>query len=402
MKITICYLFFSLAFGILYLKASIKNTTDCSPFKLTIKVNNLDTGKIRIMYNNCNDSSIRYATSLNDGVATFTGFINRASEALVFIDLSSDRVDLDGPKVIRFILEAKPMNLSYSVNDLGAYDIMVSGSGSQTDYEAWKEVNRLNLTLIEAFYGKLSSNILAKEKELYKLKLDSVSQIIREKVKDYVSSHEESYTSAYLLKKYGSRMPIDTLKAYYSKLAEPAQQNEIGKGILDHILTLSGGDDIFIAKYGTKNLSKQLQKSKGFLDFKLLDLNNNSFELNNFKDRFTFVNFWASWCEPCIKNFPAFEKLKEQYKNKQINFLSISIDKNTASWKKSVLSNKLSGINLIDADGILKSFYGIQEVPIYMIIKPDGKVADANVSKPGSALLYNIIDKHLMKITKSD
>jgi thiol-disulfide isomerase/thioredoxin len=192
-------------------------------------------------------------------------------------------------------------------------------------------------------------------------------------------------------------MPIDTLQFYYSQLSKSAQQNEIGENLLNDILTLSSKDDSFLSKYGSKNLSKQLKFAKGFFDFSLLDTNNNTFNLNNFKDRYTFVNFWASWCEPCIKNMQAYEKLKRDYLNQQINFVSISIDKSSANWKKSLRKNKITGINLIDSDGILESFYEIQGIPVYMIMKPDGNLADLEISKPGSPQLNKIIDTLLTK-----
>ncbi len=395
MKTAICFLFFDLVIGLVCSQAKTNNRNDCKPFTLTVKVNNLDTGKIRIMYNNCNDASAKYVVNLKNGLATFTGFIDSASEALLVVDLSSKHFNLDGPKVIRFILEPKQMTLSYSVNSLGAYNISITGSSSQTKYEAWKKENSLDLTLIDVLRRKNNPSLSIKESDLISLSLDSVQNIMSQKVKTFVSANKDSYVSAYLLKWYFRKMPIDTVKAYYSQLLESAQHNSIGVDLLDKILTLSANDDAFLAKYGTLNLGKQLKSAKGFLDFTLLDANNNQFDLKKFDDRFTFVNLWASWCEPCIKNLPEFEKLKTRYKDKQINFVSISIDTKAADWKKAMVANKLSGINLIDADGILKSFYQIQGVPVYMIIKPDGGVAALNVPKPGSPGLNEIIDGYL-------
>ena len=382
-----------------YTKAQI-NKNDCKPFKLTIKVNNLDTGKIRIMYgNNCNDTSAKYISTLKNGVATFTGTINRVTEAILVVDLTPNSFSLDGPKVIRFILEAKTMNLSYSVNELGAYNIHIYGSDAQKKLEIWQKTNNKNLNLINTVSENLNKNTSPDKKAVIIRQLDSIYLNITQNLKKYISNNKHSYESIYLLKKYWRKMPLDSLKFYYSQLSIPTQNNEIGNNLLDNILTVSSKNDAFMAKYGNENLNKQLKDAKGFYDFKLIDDNNQFYDLGNLKGQYTFVNFWASWCEPCIKNLPAYEKFKVKYNSQQINILTISFDKDPKSWKKSLISNKISGVNLIDADGVLKSFYNIIGVPLYMIIKPDGSVADINVSKPGSFELNKIIDKYILVVS---
>lgn len=394
MKLLICLLFFKLLAHTVSLQAKIKIDKNCKPFTLTVKVNNVDTGRIRIMYSNCNDSTIPYTADFKNGVATFKGFINRASEALLLTDLSSPNFDMDGPTVIRLILEPKPMNLSYSVNSLGVYNVSIEGSNSQTKLEAWYKENSLDLRNRQSLNDKFRPDLSVKEKEQIKLKLDSANFNIYQKIKNYVFVNRDSYTSTYLLNYYYPRFPIDTLKKYYTLLSESAQQNEIGKNLLNNILTLSANDYNFISKYGSANSAKQLKSARNFLDFYLFDSKNKLFYLKDFKGKYTFVNFWASWCVPCIKNIPEFEKFKELYKDQKINFVSISIDKSQENWQNSLVLNKLTGINLIDPEGILKSFYKIQGIPFYVIIDPDGNLAHLNVSKPGSSQLNKIFEKY--------
>jgi thiol-disulfide isomerase/thioredoxin len=48
--------------------------------------------------------------------------------------------------------------------------------------------------------------------------------------------------------------------------------------------------------------------------------------LNNQDDRIHVINFWATWCGPCVKEFPVFEKVSKQYNNDKVKFLMISLD----------------------------------------------------------------------------
>ncbi len=48
--------------------------------------------------------------------------------------------------------------------------------------------------------------------------------------------------------------------------------------------------------------------------------------LNNQEDKIHVVNFWATWCGPCVREFPVFERISGEYKNENVEFLMISLD----------------------------------------------------------------------------
>ncbi|WP_264529543.1 TlpA family protein disulfide reductase [Flavobacterium sp. N502540] len=64
-------------------------------------------------------------------------------------------------------------------------------------------------------------------------------------------------------------------------------------------------------------LSKEMSKSKTFKDLKikLTDLNGNTVDLTKFSDKTIFINFWATWCAPCMEEMPVFQKV---YNDKEI------------------------------------------------------------------------------------
>jgi thiol-disulfide isomerase/thioredoxin len=399
MKLVIWIFLFNLLCPKLFSQTSINFRNDCKPFSLNIKVNNQDTGKIRLMFGSCGDSNPVTVVNLKNGMAKFNGFINQASDAVIITDASSERYRVDGPKVIKLILEPKPMNLSYSLNDSSAYDIVISGSNSQIGLDTWLKQNSSELTLKDNIGEKFNPNLTVAERKLINNELDSVYSIIIDKIKNFVIQNKNSYASTYLLKQYYIKIPIDTLKSYYSMLTERARQNALGEVLLENILTLSSKEDAFIAKYGSKNFHTQLKFAKSFLDFTLSDADDKTYKLNNFKEQYTFVNVWATWCAPCVKNIPAYEKLKTQYKDQPINFVSISVDKDANKWKKALQQYKLTGTNLLDIDNILPSFYEIQGFPRYLIIGPDGKVVESNAPWSGSTQLNKLIDKYTLKKT---
>ena len=57
---------------------------------------------------------------------------------------------------------------------------------------------------------------------------------------------------------------------------------------------------------------------------KLKDLNDNPIELSQYHGKTIFINFWATWCKPCIQEMPTIEKVQEQLKNEDVVFLFAS------------------------------------------------------------------------------
>jgi thiol-disulfide isomerase/thioredoxin len=75
----------------------------------------------------------------------------------------------------------------------------------------------------------------------------------------------------------------------------------------------------------TKTAASVSTKKKSEFDkIKLNDLNGNSLDLHQYKGKTIFINFWATWCKPCIQELPSIEKAMEKVKDKEVIFLFAS------------------------------------------------------------------------------
>jgi thiol-disulfide isomerase/thioredoxin len=91
-----------------------------------------------------------------------------------------------------------------------------------------------------------------------------------------------------------------------------------------------------------------LAKGKPAFNFNLKDSSGKKYSLSKYKGKVIYVDFWASWCEPCIK---AMEKSRNNIallKTKDVVFIYISLDRDIQSWKNAVNRLNIPGINLID------------------------------------------------------
>jgi thiol-disulfide isomerase/thioredoxin len=118
--------------------------------------------------------------------------------------------------------------------------------------------------------------------------------------------------------------------------------------------------------------------------------------LENLRGKYIYIDLWATWCSPCREQIPFLQKVEEQYKGKNIEFVSISIDamKDQPKWSKFVVEKQLGGIQLLAENEweskIIKD-YSVQGVPTFILIDPDGNIVTARAPKPSDPKLIELL-----------
>lgn len=108
---------------------------------------------------------------------------------------------------------------------------------------------------------------------------------------------------------------------------------------------------------------------------------------------------WATWCKPCIAEFPDIAILKTEYKNENVQFVSISTDEKRDTWFKYVEKEGLSGAQFwVDNDNkkIYNKGFNINMIPRFILLDGEGNIIDANAPRPSSAKeIRNLLNKAL-------
>jgi thiol-disulfide isomerase/thioredoxin len=134
-------------------------------------------------------------------------------------------------------------------------------------------------------------------------------------------------------------------------------------------------------------------KFEGYADFK-----GGKKSLVSFKGRYVYIDVWATWCGPCIKQIPFLRTLEKEYHNKNIAFVSISTDESRRSggswdtaekkWKDFVKAKQLTGTQLwAGQDLSFQQAYQINAIPRFILIDPQGNIVDANAPRPSEPRL---------------
>jgi peroxiredoxin len=144
---------------------------------------------------------------------------------------------------------------------------------------------------------------------------------------------------------------------------------------------------------------KKLTISKPAPDFTLPDINGKKVSLKDLRGKVIYVDFWASWCGPCLAEMPNSKKLREKFAGRDVVFLYISMDTDLDNWRKAITRYEINGLNLISVgfDSEVPKQYDINAIPSYFIIDRSGSIFHNRAESPGNEGAAEQIEKALAK-----
>jgi thiol-disulfide isomerase/thioredoxin len=115
------------------------------------------------------------------------------------------------------------------------------------------------------------------------------------------------------------------------------------------------------------------------------------------KNKIIYIDFWASWCAPCRREFPYYKNLKDSLKGKDITFAFISIDQSKSEWEKAYKAEKLDTlINnylLINPSKNFITRFNLTAIPAYVVFDKEGKVITRDAPRPSDKSAYSFLNK---------
>lgn len=136
-------------------------------------------------------------------------------------------------------------------------------------------------------------------------------------------------------------------------------------------------------------------------EIKLKTLKNKTYRLSKADNTVTVVNFWASWCVPCVAEMIEFKKLHEEYNKKGVSFLAITIDDPSAvgQVRKIVNTRKYPFTILLDLNKKVSRSLGVSSVPHTFILNSNQEIIyeHKGYKKGDEKKVKEIIEKELNK-----
>ena len=110
------------------------------------------------------------------------------------------------------------------------------------------------------------------------------------------------------------------------------------------------------------------------VEIQLKDVFGNTVSLSDFRGNVVFLNFWATWCPPCVIEMPSMQKLHRRFKDKNFVMVAINSQETDAQVKSFFNKYKLSFTALLDSSGEVGTWFGVISLPTTFVLDKEGRI----------------------------
>lgn len=96
--------------------------------------------------------------------------------------------------------------------------------------------------------------------------------------------------------------------------------------------------------------------------------------LDDYRGKVVFIDFWASWCPPCLASLPAYDQMRREIGTEEFEIIAINVDENTEDGLSFLEKHPVGYPVLADPDGHIGIPYGIRSLPRSFLLDRNGKV----------------------------
>lgn len=330
--------------------------------------------------------------------------------------------ELMGEGTTVFTLEEADYKKTFNEIKAAQKELLNAATGINADFKAKEERN-----IQYAYLGKLNMyksyhSHYAKKKDFEPSKdfLNELNDV------DYTSEEDFKFSPAYKsLVSSHYRKKANEIKEEDDDYATLAMlkvcgdiKNETIKNTLIHEaskynITYTGDIEGFYTAYKAagstdaknnaeieKSYNKLRKLAKGNPSPKFVNYENykgGTTSLDDLKGKYTYIDVWATWCGPCKAEIPFLKKIEKQFHGKDIQFLSVSIDKKKdhQKWKDMIQEKELGGIQLFADSDWTSQFiqdYLIKGIPKFILLDPQGNIVTPNAPRPSNKKLVKLFN----------
>ncbi|RFZ92110.1 AhpC/TSA family protein [Mucilaginibacter conchicola] len=387
-----------LLFPILALLPALSFAQNAKDFSIKGKVANADANtKIYLVYN-VGSNNVTDSSTVTNGDFAFKGAVADPVTATLFLDRKNlgfaKYVDVNFPDGrpsttadgLAFFLEQGNMNIA--IKDSAA-KADITGSQLNDDNKTLKGqlqalTEKAKAISAEAQKATAEQQHSSAFQNSMQGKYKSLQAEQKSILKNFVSSHPDSYISLLALSSFGGPSPdVNELEPLFNSLSDNLKKSDGGRAMK------AGLDGLKITAIGS--LAP---------DFTQNDVNGKPVSLSSFRGKYVLVDFWASWCGPCRQENPNVVKLFNKYKGKNFTILGVSLDKNTGkdAWLAAIKNDGLTWTQVSDLqfwNNLAAKLYNVQSIPANFLIDPQGKIVAKNLRGDD---LDTALEKYLGKI----
>ena len=273
------------------------------------------------------------------------------------------------PTIMKVYSEREDMKGSLKVENAPLNEQLIDCEQFLKSFPEYNQANVLTDSIQLAFYKadmvKVRSMSVVRD-SLYQVLIDRVFE------KEPEASHSE--VVAYLASQYSSPMSGDRVE----RIVERFDSSFRNSYYVAQMKQFAENDRLLTA-------------GKVFPDFQVFDTLGKTYTLADFKGKYLFVEFSASWCGWCKKEIPHIRKAYEQLKDRNIVFITMMMDTEREQWIRDMKREEIGWLCLTDLKGMKKSplvdAYNLRGLPDSFVVDPEGYIIRRDI-RGGEVLDY--------------
>ncbi|NLR77245.1 TlpA disulfide reductase family protein [Chitinophaga eiseniae] len=305
------------------------------------------------------------STRVVDGHFTFKGQLN--TPGLLFSVFTSGE-----PRAMTQVyLEGHHMKLTLKGkrwHDKG--NAVLTNSQSNADWQELRILTGSAERTLFAWYRYRDSLTALHPDSTFAAISDTLKRLQRQVVeieKNWVTLHPRAYISLVKLSySLFNDLTLENLQAMYTGLSPKLQTSAEGKALYKRI-----------------NSREAIHPGAIAPELTARDTSGKIIALKDCRGRYVLLDFWASWCGPCLQQIPLVKKFRDTNQSKNLTIIGVSLDDDIENWKKAILQHGLNWKHVSDLVGWKGETginYNIQFIPQNVLIGPDGRIIALNIN----------------------
>jgi|SRR5665647_148076 len=273
-----------------------------------------------------------------------------------------DSTETEGISGVAIWVSGKPSNISFyqdglkNKNPFRNYNLVNALSSGDVGEDRYYKFIDTELKDAQNFYFKNRDSINTNEKYLDILR--KKQEIGERKGLEFIALNANQYYSIWVFKNEivpSSSLRADSLLRFFQQvfpdsLKQTYEGNEIIKRLKGRISTKKGGEAP---------------------DFRVKDIKGNVVSLNGLRGKYVLLDFWASWCVPCMEAMPQIKSLHQKYPKDQLEIISITVDKTYGNFSAALKKINADWTQIYQGSDLVTR-YGVGLIPQVFLINEKG------------------------------
>lgn len=106
--------------------------------------------------------------------------------------------------------------------------------------------------------------------------------------------------------------------------------------------------------------------------FKVNDISGNVIDIDRYKGKYVLLDFWASWCPPCMRSMPLVKEIRKKYPPEELLIMGINYDTDSTAFTNAVRNEQLNWSQVFDKDNVMMKLFGETALPTWILINKEG------------------------------